>query len=120
MCIRDRFRMSVSELMDVGFDRCVDHPQIPGHVYYEGYKYAGLTTHPLQTTHPRNGGVMTRLAAPTELRSFLEALRRVNDDLFQELRGALLKHEAGGASSQLLAQCIADGRHFSDLSLIHI
>eukprot|EP00656_Telonema_subtile_P000011 TRINITY_DN10003_c0_g1_i7.p1 TRINITY_DN10003_c0_g1~~TRINITY_DN10003_c0_g1_i7.p1 ORF type:complete len:296 (-),score=53.02 TRINITY_DN10003_c0_g1_i7:614-1501(-) len=113
------FSMSEDELIAVGFDRCVDHPNIPDHIYYEGYRYAATVDHPLQTMHPRKGGTMTRSAAPKELRAFLEAVRQVNRELFSELRLRLLEHfeTHGSGASELLAKCIDEGRHFADCSV---
>ena len=57
------FKASEAQLQteDSGFKRCVDYPQLPGHVYYEGY-FHGLHGEdgPVTSMNPRTGESMEK------------------------------------------------------------
>jgi len=114
------FSMDAQQLEAEGFTKSVDHPSIPGHVYYEGYRHASRTNTPVLSMNPREGCEMPKLAAPKELCAFLEATREVNAALFTELARQLTEHANGerpNHASALLAQCIHEGRHLADCSI---
>ncbi|KAK3251400.1 hypothetical protein CYMTET_39265 [Cymbomonas tetramitiformis] len=61
------------------FKKCIDHPEIPGHRYYEGYWHASNKTGAvLESYNPRTGALFEKPAAPIALRAFVEAFRRSN------------------------------------------
>eukprot|EP00658_Telonema_sp_P-2_P030425 TRINITY_DN22976_c0_g1_i3.p1 TRINITY_DN22976_c0_g1~~TRINITY_DN22976_c0_g1_i3.p1 ORF type:complete len:282 (+),score=66.86 TRINITY_DN22976_c0_g1_i3:151-996(+) len=111
----DLFRLDETHLTAHGFDKNIDHPWIPNHVYYEGYRHASRCASAVSTMHPRAGVDHPKAAAPKELRVFLEAVRVVNAGLFGEMRERL--EEQGCPASQLFAQCIAEGRHLADCAI---
>lgn len=66
-----------------GFNRCIDHPGIPGHIYYEAYRHGlpnGGSNAPCQlgAADPRTGRIMDKPAAPLRFRAFLQAFRDAN------------------------------------------
>jgi len=80
----DVFQYNEEELEECpSFQKCVDHPTVPGHIYYEGY-YHGLLQHePIDAINPRRGFEMTKGAAPARFRAFLHAFKQVNNDILK-------------------------------------
>lgn len=61
------------------FRQNVDHPDVPGHRYYEGYFHASAeTSEPILSVHPRLGSDYLKPAAPSSLRALMECIRRGN------------------------------------------
>jgi len=99
--------VSEDDLADVGYARCVDHPDIPGHVYYEGYFHGLDTPSPVRSVNPRTKKVMDKPAAPPRLRAFLKAFRALNVDWMDNVANA----------SPQLSKLYRAGFFFSDLAI---
>ena len=64
----------------VHLDKCIDYPHLPHHHYFEGYFHTlAHTSAPTLSLHPRQGFAFQKPAAPTRLRSFVAAFRRLNE-----------------------------------------
>ena len=59
-----------------GFTRCVDYPDVPGHVYYEEYFHGMRDPSRVWSVNPRTGANFHKPAAGVRLRAFLELVRR--------------------------------------------
>lgn len=97
-----------SELdLEANFHRCVDHRDVPDHIYYEGY-YHGLTQNEaLSAINPRQGIEMQKEAAPVCFRAFLSAFKKVNRATLQKaVTGTPLQpfHEKGLLFADLAIQ----------------
>ena len=55
-----------TDLTTLGFTKCVDHPTLPNHIYYEGYFHALPTSEPVNSYHPRQGRDFANLPPPVE------------------------------------------------------
>jgi len=73
------FCFNESELNSAGFQRCVDHPAVPGHHYYEGYFHGLPKPSPEPSINPRGGFEMLKPAAPLPLRAFIVEFKRLNE-----------------------------------------
>jgi len=47
------FTCKEDELGSKYFDRCVDYPSVPKHIYYEGYYHAKNTSKTVKSVHSR-------------------------------------------------------------------
>ena len=97
-----------AQLEGIGFERCVDYPSIPDHIYYEGY-FHGLaaTGAAVGSMNPRWGTLMDKPAAPRRLRAFLAAFRHANAGWLPGVAGA----------SPTLQQLHDEGSFFADLAV---
>jgi hypothetical protein len=59
-----------------GFTRCVDYPNVLGHVYHEGYFHGMRDPARVWSINPRTGANFHKPAAGVRLRAFLELVRR--------------------------------------------
>lgn len=75
----------VEALLASGFQSCVDHPQLPGHHYLEGYFHTLPGDLPVESPNVRSGVPSATPPAPRRLRAFAEALRRRNRRLLEDL-----------------------------------
>lgn len=83
------FSLSESELERNGFARCVDHPEVPKHIYYEGYFHGLASPSPVRSINPRKGHSMDKPACDKRFRAFIIALKRLNNAWIQNcLSGA--------------------------------
>jgi len=103
------------DLENFGFESHVDHAQVPGHRYLEGYFHAvpGAHDRAVDSIHPRRGHELSRRPAPLPLSAFCEAFRRVNAPLFAALEQEL----AGSTTAAPLAAVLRRRAHFADLSV---
>mmetsp|Transcript_4345 Transcript_4345/g.7653 ORF Transcript_4345/g.7653 Transcript_4345/m.7653 type:complete len:296 (-) Transcript_4345:147-1034(-) len=102
-----------SKLLDLGFEKCIDHPQCPGHHYLEGYFHSYPTDSPSSSLHPRLGSELLRPAAPAPLRAFCEVFRQKNCKAWSALQHDLEKSfNARALGAVLQRQAI-----FADLSV---
>jgi len=98
----------------VDFSRCVDYPDIPEHIYYEGY-FHGLRTASAQwSLNPRKGYEFHKPAASLKLRAFLEALRLCNKEWLQRMAESLPRDNS---SSDAIRAMLAAGKAFSDCAV---
>eukprot|EP00052_Salpingoeca_macrocollata_P009812 m.77101 g.77101 ORF g.77101 m.77101 type:complete len:310 (-) comp17263_c0_seq5:143-1072(-) len=104
------FHLPEGKLIKNGFTRNVDHPSVPGHIYYEGYFHGLQSTKPVTSINPRLGHNFAKPAGPLPLRAFTEAFRRINDDL---VRRALRI----GQPQAALASLYERGWQFADLAV---
>jgi len=111
---------SESELLELGFEPCTDHPQCPGHCYLEGYFHACAATSldeaavaPVSSVHPRCGSELRRPAAPAPLHAFCELFRRKNEKVFRDLQAELVR----SATAAPLGSVLERQAHFADLSV---
>lgn len=100
-------------LRALGFEDCVDHPQLPGHRYMEGYFHSLSTRGAVPSVHPRWGCELQRAAAPAALAAFCEAFRRANALDF----AALQRELQASPSASLVAEILQREGHFADLSV---
>ena len=113
-------------LLQLGFDACVDYPQLPDHHYYEGYFHARGGGRPGDSgfdaslpakgsLHPRTGRCFDKPAAPPRLRAFIEAFRRVNQPWLDTVLEAMDHSEPADLFPQLTkaacARVDAGARH---------
>jgi len=84
------FNCSADELVKLGFKACVDHPQLPDHIYYEGYFHSYNTDEPIESINPRNTRTFNKPAAPKLLRSFYIAFRDKNKLKFEAITTKIL------------------------------
>eukprot|EP01084_Bolivina_argentea_P065456 119310_1 len=77
----DFINLEEKELESNGFTRCVDAPQVPNHIYYEGY-FHGLSTTSgaANSINPRLGDSMMKPAAPLTLRAFICVFKEHNEN----------------------------------------
>jgi len=100
-------------LLDVGCERCVDHPECSGHQYIEGYFHSYNTTSNVPSVHPRLGSELSRPAAPAALRAFCECIRRKNSKAWCTLEAELRK----STTAAPLAAVLERKSMFADLAL---
>lgn len=101
----------VPTLLATGFQSCVDHPQLPGHHYLEGYFHTLPMDLAVPSPNVRSGAAdAAKPPAPQRLAAFGEALRRKNRRLLEELA------EQCPAGSPLRAVLGSD-RVFGDLAV---
>eukprot|EP00455_Lapot_gusevi_P027167 TRINITY_DN2873_c0_g1_i2.p1 TRINITY_DN2873_c0_g1~~TRINITY_DN2873_c0_g1_i2.p1 ORF type:complete len:351 (-),score=36.04 TRINITY_DN2873_c0_g1_i2:42-1094(-) len=113
------FNLPEAELTSSGFSRCVDYPELPQHVYYEGYfhSYPASGPGPYFSFNPRNGLDFEKPAAPVELRAFYAAIRQVNQPLLQDIVSNLEQLAGSHPACAMAAQLFKDQHHFSDLAI---
>lgn len=86
---RGIFTCSGDKLLELGFARCVDYPQLREHVYYEGYFHSLRQSQAVQSLNPRRGYPFDKPAAPVQLRAFYTAFRETNRAAFETAIGRL-------------------------------
>eukprot|EP00008_Paramoeba_atlantica_P008564 CAMPEP_0201488784 /NCGR_PEP_ID=MMETSP0151_2-20130828/19378_1 /ASSEMBLY_ACC=CAM_ASM_000257 /TAXON_ID=200890 /ORGANISM="Paramoeba atlantica, Strain 621/1 / CCAP 1560/9" /LENGTH=322 /DNA_ID=CAMNT_0047874141 /DNA_START=30 /DNA_END=995 /DNA_ORIENTATION=+ len=79
------FSCPESELVNLGFQRCVDYPHLPQHIYYEGYFHSRESAEPFPSLCPRNGAEFPKPPAPPLLRAFYCAFRQKNAKWLQDI-----------------------------------
>jgi len=83
------------------FQKCIDYPSLPNHIYYEGYLHGEVTSLPVQTANPRYGTLMNKHAAPLALRALCECIRRkVAPGLLKALKAEEAEGVEGGGSGE--------------------
>ncbi|CAM9709053.1 unnamed protein product, partial [Ectocarpus fasciculatus] len=95
----------------LGFSKCVDYPDIPGHKYYEGYFHSLPQRNPVPAQHPRLGIIHDKPAAPLRVAAVCEAIRRKNTKWSEELQRRL--EGLHTHASQTLAKVISYNRLFA-------
>eukprot|EP00439_Symbiodinium_sp_Y106_P057779 s4539_g8.t1 len=100
----------VQRMHDLGFVQCVDHPNLPGHHYLEGYFHTLPGAEPFPSVNPRCGGDMLKPAASLRLRAFAEGVRRAN-------AGFLARMAADCPENSVLRRLLEEGRAFADLAV---
>lgn len=80
---------SEADLHCLGFESCVDHPNLPRHRYLEAYFHTLPSGHgPVIAAHPRSGDSVAKAPAPVRLAAFAEQLRCQNAKVLGELAAA--------------------------------
>lgn len=102
--------LAEEDLTSHGFDRCVDYPMLPDHIYYEGYFHTLAQDGPVSSVHPRQGMQFDKPTADSRLRAFCEAVREVNSSVLAEAAKAV-------PSDSILAAVFKRGWAFGDLAL---
>ena len=99
--------LQASNLTPLGFEKCIDYPTLPEHVYYEGYFHAKRSLEGIESLNPRYGYKMTKPAAPRRLQAFIEAFRQKNQQLVTEVANLM---PDGSTWKQLFSDncCFAD------------
>ena len=97
-------------LHSLGLESHVDHPNLPKHLYLEGYFHTLPTDAAVISANPRSGLEMRKPPASRRLRGFAEALRRCNRRTLQSLSRAC-------PEGSRLRGALQDGRAFGDLAL---
>eukprot|EP00299_Pterocystis_sp_00344_P005857 c17598_g1_i1.p1 GENE.c17598_g1_i1~~c17598_g1_i1.p1 ORF type:complete len:297 (-),score=61.12 c17598_g1_i1:42-932(-) len=106
------FQAAVDKLAAFGFEKHIDHPNCPDHIYYEAY-FHGLWAQrgkSFVSIHPRFGYDFPKPPAPDRLVAFVEALRRENEVFLTELSAKL-------PSDSFLKKCMDAGNVFADFSV---
>lgn len=113
----DAFTVPAERLSEFGFQRCVDIPAVPEHVYYEGYWHAaGTERGPVTSLNPRTGVNFPKRASPKPVAAFLEAFRRANATWCNVLRDALTAATAG-QTARTFGELVGKSWHFADLAV---
>jgi hypothetical protein len=102
----------------VGFEKCVDYPEIPGHTYFEGYFHSLPQQEAISGQHPRFGIMHSKPRAPPRLSAFCEAVRRKNHVWISALQRRL--EEIPSAASRAMTRVVADNRLFAGKRLINL
>lgn len=98
------------------FTKCVDHPAVPGHIYYEGYFHSLWNVKgSFKSINPRRGSVMDKPCAPIELLAFCEGIRRCNVGLTNDILTSLANIESSQA--RMLSSLLERNQHFAGKSL---
>ena len=98
------------------FTRCVDHPGVPGHVYYEGYFHSSWKVDgPFKSINPRRGAEMDKPCAPIELLAFCECIRRCNMALTNEILASLENNQSPQA--RMLCSLLERNQHFAGICI---
>jgi len=97
-------------LEKLGFERCIDYPALPGHVYYEGYFHTLSTANPVHSVHPRHGFDFDKRAAPLRLRAFAESFRRKNTKVLKCIEAAMPR-------GSVLRKVFQEGKAFGDAAM---
>ncbi|CAE7042276.1 DDX47 [Symbiodinium sp. CCMP2456] len=100
----------VQRMHDLGFAPCVDHPNLPGHHYLEGYFHTLPGAEPFPSVNPRCGRDMLKPAASLRLRAFAEGVRRANSEF-------LARMAADCPEDSVLRRLLEQGRAFADLAV---
>lgn len=102
---------SEADLHCLGFESCVDHPNLPGHRYLEAYFHTLPSGHgPVIAAHPRSGDSVAKAPAPVRLAAFAQQLRCQNAKVLGELAAAC-------PPGSRLRAALAEGRAFGDLAV---
>jgi len=115
LLLLEAFAKEEVELLHMGFERCVDHPDIPAHRYLEGYFHSIPAENQklVASVHPRLGCELQRSPAPAPLFAFCEAFRRLNAAFFARLQSDL----EGSKTAAPLADVLKRRAHFADISV---
>eukprot|EP00808_Paulinella_micropora_P000021 g53676.t1 len=98
--------------------RCVDHPNDPEHVYYEGYYHSLPSSRPFYCMNARWGEDEYRPAAPVRLRAFYESLRRLNQAWISALSEELQAWPLNGSTlGRAVSTYLNSTRLFGDLAI---
>mmetsp|Transcript_28946 Transcript_28946/g.67013 ORF Transcript_28946/g.67013 Transcript_28946/m.67013 type:complete len:310 (+) Transcript_28946:56-985(+) len=101
-------------LESLHFERTVDYPSVPKHIYFEGcFHSLGLTTEPVRSMHPRHGGDVDKPAAHPRIMAFIEAFRQANASWLSEIGKKLPSTIAGGIFQKLFE----DGFNLADVAV---
>jgi hypothetical protein len=101
-------------MTDPSFKRCIDHPELPSHRYYEGYFHALATSKDVVALNPRLGNAITKKAAPLPLRALCEFMRRqITPALIDNLKTCSETNEM----AVVIIKLLNDGCAFSDLAV---
>ena len=101
-----------------GFERCVDHPHVPNHIYYEGYYHSKKgVRETFKSVHPRKGYDFQKPALSPQLDAFLQAFRDVNSQWIRDMEMSMLKFgETSREQNEFVAELVRD-RFLSDISI---
>ncbi|PRP89019.1 hypothetical protein PROFUN_02297 [Planoprotostelium fungivorum] len=77
------------EYISRGFYSCVDYPELPDHVYYEGYFHSQTTNSAVSSINPRDGSPFQKPAAPSSIRGFCIAFRDKNRGRLETIANAI-------------------------------
>ena len=108
----DLYCYDEGEILDAGskwaFSRAVDHKQLPGHVYYEGYAHALGTSEPIDSMNPRWGNAMEKNQGPSRAVAFVRCLKQINSEW---IANAFLPD--GNDSANFFGQHVIHDHHLS-------
>lgn len=93
-----------------GFEKCVDHPDVPGHAYYEGCFHCLPGESSVEAVHPRWGHDYQKPAAPLRFRAFAESVRRANADVITCMKEHMLP-------GSVLRETFENDMVFADLAI---
>jgi hypothetical protein len=112
------FRAEGSELVKHGYQREVDYPEVPGHIYYEAYYHSKPTKASIPSINPRYGHMYEKLTAPIQLVAFCESIRRKN--IFW--RKTVLEELSclSSPASRIISELIHANMHFAGKVIISI
>lgn len=85
------FDVPEDQMLQRGFQPCVDYPQLKQHIYYEGYFHSRARNYAVPSLNARNGRDYAKPPAPVPLRAFFAVFREVNKDVFAEMGRQLLE-----------------------------
>ena len=106
------FQASSHDNLDEAFTKCVDHPDVPGHIYYEGYFHGSWDVNgTFKSINPRLGMEMDKPVAPPELMAFCEAIRRCNIHLTNDIIASLQGNNS--CQARMLCSLLQQNRHFA-------
>jgi hypothetical protein len=105
------FTAQESVLESIGYDSCVDYPDVPSHIYYEAYFHTLPVSKIINSLHARKGMDFDKPQAPLEFVAFCEALRRINSSWLELTKKRL--SEVPGAASRVILQLLQENRHFA-------
>eukprot|EP00009_Paramoeba_aestuarina_P006713 CAMPEP_0201515362 /NCGR_PEP_ID=MMETSP0161_2-20130828/6951_1 /ASSEMBLY_ACC=CAM_ASM_000251 /TAXON_ID=180227 /ORGANISM="Neoparamoeba aestuarina, Strain SoJaBio B1-5/56/2" /LENGTH=314 /DNA_ID=CAMNT_0047912163 /DNA_START=176 /DNA_END=1120 /DNA_ORIENTATION=+ len=88
------------ELEKMGFQRCVDYPRLPQHVYYEGYFHSCRTSEAVTSVNPRDSSIIDKPAAPPLLRAMYIAFREKNSEWMHKIWEEIKKVEMEGEEGE--------------------
>ena len=80
-----------SEPEKLGFVKCIDYPQLPDHVYYEGYFHSCPSDGVVPSLNPRSGQTIDKQAAPNIIRAFFIAFKTKNFDALTSMKQEVKK-----------------------------
>jgi hypothetical protein len=100
-----------NQLTSLGYNKSVDYPERPDHIYYEGYFHSSPTYQPYETIHPRYGVMHDKQPASLRLTSFYESLRRKNFQWTNKLIETL--QTIPGDASEIVIEILNENRHFA-------
>lgn len=104
------------ELVEKGsawaFEKAVDYPHLPNHVYYEGYGHGNENPEPIKSMNPRWGNEIDKNRGPKKLVAFFRCFKKLNEDWLKE---AYCIEDDGEISS--FGKLVNRDLHLADLAM---